>query len=241
MTNLSEKNLGQIVADDYRTAAVFEKYGIDFCCNGNRSLEKACTEKQISKEAVVDSLEAIRGEVSNSLPDFQSWPLDLLTDYIEKKHHRYVEEKTPVLKTYLKKIVAVHGSNHPELVEIEQLFNASAGELTAHMKKEEFILFPFVRKMIQAQQAHQKPEQPYFGTVQNPIQQMMQEHDNEGERFREISHLSNNYTPPADACSTFQVTYAMLKEFENDLHQHIHLENNILFLKAIDLEKMVAT
>src|SRR5690554_4952814 len=236
MKNVSDKTIGEIVADDYRTAAVFEEYGIDFCCNGNRSLESACAELKVKKEEVISKIEEISGAAS-ALPDFRTWPLDLLTDYIEKKHHRYVEEKLPVIKSYLNKIVEVHGSAHPELAKIEELFKASAGELAAHMKKEEFILFPFVRKLIIAQHAKRSPDEPKFGTVANPIQQMMEEHDNEGGRFREISALSDNYTPPADACNTYQVTYAMLKEFEMDLHQHIHLENNILFPKAIDLEK----
>ena len=143
----------------------------------------------------------------------------------------------PVIKQYLNKISSVHGKNHPELLEIEDLFNASAGELAMHMKKEELMLFPFVRKMVNSQSEDIKAHPPHFGTVSNPVQAMMHEHDTEGERFRQISKLSNQYTPPADACNTYKVAFSLLKEFEDDLHLHIHLENNILFPKAVALEK----
>jgi regulator of cell morphogenesis and NO signaling len=167
--------------------------------------------------------------------DFQSWDMDLLADYIEKKHHRYVEKKIPELKAFLNKISQVHGERHPELIEIEALFTASAHELLAHMQKEEMILFPYVRKMATGENHNL----PAFGTVQNPINMMMHEHDNEGERFRKIAGLSDNYTPPQDACTTYRVAFAMLNEFEEDLHKHIHLENNILFPKAIKAEKIL--
>ena len=126
------------------------------------------------------------------------------------------------------------------MFEITEHFNASAGELTAHMKKEELILFPIIRKMIDVNLKGTNMSKPHFGTVENPIEMMMNEHENEGDRFREIDRLSNSYTPPADACNTYQVTFSLLKEFEDDLHQHIHLENNILFPKAIALEKEIA-
>ncbi|MCB0423860.1 MAG: hemerythrin domain-containing protein, partial [Mangrovimonas sp.] len=131
----------------------------------------------------------------------------------------------------------VHGQRHPELFEVNELFIASAGELAAHMKKEELILFPFIKELVKAKLDSHKVSQPSFGTVENPIAMMMNEHDNEGERFRQIAKLTNNYQPPADACNTYRVTYAMLEEFEKDLHLHIHLENNILFPKTINLEK----
>ena len=156
-----------------------------------------------------------------------------MTDYIEKKHHRYVEDKTQEIKPYLDKICSVHGEHHPELFEIRDQFIASAGELAAHMKKEEFILFPFIRKLAKARQENMLIDAPSFGTVQNPIAMMHEEHNIEGDRFRKIEELSNHYTPPNDACNTYRVTLALLHEFEQDLHLHIHLENNILFPKAI--------
>ena len=238
--NIQDKNIiGELVAQDYRTASVFKKYRIDFCCQGNRTIEDACVAKNIETKLVVSDLNDIQQAASANATDYQSWPIDLMADYIEKKHHRYVEDKTQEIKPYLDKICRVHGDRHPELLEINELFNETASELAAHMKKEELVLFPFVRKMAKVKQENIKLDAPHFGTVENPIQMMMHEHTNEGERFRKIEALSNNYTPPEDACNTYRVTFSLLKEFENDLHLHIHLENNILFPKAIELEKQL--
>lgn len=145
--------------------------------------------------------------------------------------------KIEEIKPYLNKVVAVHGEHNPELKEIEILFNQSADELTHHMQKEEMILFPFIRAMVDAKLDQKDLFQPHFGTVGNPIAMMKQEHENEGQRFEKIAELSANYNPPAHACNTYKVTFALLKEFEDNLHQHIHLENNILFPKAIEMEK----
>lgn len=138
---------------------------------------------------------------------------------------------------YLNKLCKVHGENHPELFEITKELKESAEEFGGHMEKEENVLFPFIRKLVQAKQENSKMEKPHFGTVENPVAMMMLDHEAEGERFRKIADLSNNYTPPEDACNTYRVSFALLNEFEQDLHLHIHLENNILFPKAIALEK----
>ncbi|MBL0235671.1 MAG: iron-sulfur cluster repair di-iron protein [Saprospiraceae bacterium] len=229
--------IGELVARDYRTASVFKKYSIDFCCQGNRTIEEACEKKNIDTKKVLEDLVAMMEAKSESTTDYQSWPLDLLADYIEKKHHRYVQEKTLEIQPYLDKICKVHGERHPELLKIKEEFNASACELAAHMKKEELILFPFIRKMTKAKLENTKVDAAHFGTVKNPIQMMMNEHTVEGHRFMKIEELTNNYTPPQDACNTYRVSFALLKEFEQDLHLHIHLENNILFPKAIEIEK----
>ena len=235
----SNQNIGELVAQDYRSASVFKKYGIDFCCQGNRTINDACTEKLLDVEVVLNDLSDI-GNVSNSSGiDFKSWPLDLLADYIEKTHHRYVEDKSPELISYLDKICEVHGENHTELYEIKDLIQQTVGNLSQHMKKEELVLFPYIRKMEKAKRTGELLQKPSFGTIQNPINQMESEHSAEGDRFRSIETLSNNYTPPEDACNTYRVTFAMLKEFQDDLHLHIHLENNILFPKSILLEKQV--
>ncbi|WP_119789808.1 iron-sulfur cluster repair di-iron protein [Flavobacterium anhuiense] len=237
MENLKNKTIGSFVAEDFRTAAVFSKYRIDFCCKGNRTVAEVCEKQNIDADDLLQNvLQVVQSENSESI-DFNSWPLDLLADYIEKTHHRYVEEKMNVLLPFLDKLCKVHGANHPELFKINELFIGCAGELSQHMKKEELILFPFVKRMVKTKESDGVLSQPSFGTVSNPIAMMMHEHDNEGERFREIAELTNNYTPPADACTTYRVTFAMLKEFEADLHKHIHLENNILFPKAVTLEK----
>jgi regulator of cell morphogenesis and NO signaling len=232
-----ENKIGELVAEDYRTAAVFQKHHIDYCCKGQRSIEEACQLKKLDAEKIVEDIRQVMSTRDTDSINFQSWPLDLLADYIEKKHHRYVEETTPALMRYLDKLCQVHGANHPELLEIRHIFGESAQDLAMHMKKEELVLFPYIRKLVSGQRSKREMDVPPFGTVQNPVQMMMQEHDTEGERFRMISELTGNYNPPADACNTYRVAYSLLQEFENDLHRHIHLENNLLFPGAIKLEK----
>ena len=237
MGNMNGMTIGEIVAEDYRAASVFENYKIDFCCNGNNNLVDVCNSKNIDPEKLINEINLILQSNRSQAQDYQSWPLDLLTDYIEKKHHRYVEQRIPEIKQYLDKLCKVHGENHQELFEVKELFNQSAEQLTMHMKKEELILFPVIRKMTLARLKNEKISPAPFGTVENPIQMMMNEHSNEGDRFYKIEELTNEFKVPSDGCNTYMVTLSMLKEFQEDLHIHIHLENNILFPKAIELEK----
>lgn len=229
--------IGEIVASDFRTAAVFSKHGIDFCCKGQRSITEVCEKNNLNPDSLTQELKEVMHNKGGESIDYKSWPLDLLADYVEKKHHRYVEEKTPTLIQFLNKLCKVHGASHPELFEITELFTASAQDLAAHMKKEELILFPFIRKMAEAKLYNRDVATPHFGTVENPVEMMKHEHEVEGDRFRQIASLTDNYTPPEDACNTYKVTFAMLEEFEKDLHTHIHIENNIMFPRAIALEK----
>jgi regulator of cell morphogenesis and NO signaling len=232
-----QSKVGELVAQDYRAATVFQSYGIDFCCKGHRTIAEACQPKNISSAELIHTLEdTMRSPVDQNLPDFKTWPADLLTDYIEKKHHRYTENRIREIKPFLHKVAKVHGDRHPELLEVEKLFNETAGELAMHMKKEELVLFPYIRKLYDAKITGKTIDLPHFGTVKNPISAMLQEHDTEGERFRKIAGLTKDYTPPDDACNTYRVTFALLQEFEQDLHMHIHLENNILFPIAIEME-----
>jgi regulator of cell morphogenesis and NO signaling len=240
MINLLNETVGSLVAQDYKASAVFAKYKIDFCCKGGHTLADACETKQLDVQAVQKELASVMEQGQNDGLQFNTWPLDLLVDYIEKKHHRYVAEKIPLLQAWLEKLCRVHGGRHPELFEIHSTFEASANDLRSHMQKEEMILFPMIRRMVRSKLDGQPQQNPPFFTVKNPIAMMHQEHDTEGERFRLIEQLTNNYTPPADACTTYRVAFATLKEFETDLHTHIHLENNILFPKAIELEKELA-
>jgi regulator of cell morphogenesis and NO signaling len=226
--------VGELVANDYRTATVFKSYDIDYCCNGQRSIEQACHHTGISIDALIDSLKNIPADVLSGVADFNSWPVDLLADYIEKKHHRYVRAKLKEIAPLLNKVAKVHGDKHPELWEVEGLFSESSFDLVDHLKKEEQLLFPFVRRMVEAGNTKIHAS---FGRVENPVSVMMHEHDQEGERFRRIAEITDEYTPPPDACNTYKATLVMLKEFEEDLHQHIHLENNILFPKAIAMQE----
>lgn len=235
MNITEEQTVGNLVAADYRTASVFKSLNIDFCCKGNKTIKEVCERKGINLDVLIEKLMLATIKEENNI-NYQMWPIDLLADYIEKIHHRYVDDKVVEIVPYLEKVCQVHGQHHPELLEIKQLFLASAADLAMHMKKEELIIFPYIRKMVLAIYSNNIIDAPHFGTVKNPINMMMADHTAEGERFAKIEQLTNNYTPPAEACNTYKVTYALLKEFEDDLHMHIHLENNILFPKAIELE-----
>lgn len=235
--HISGQTIGEIVAEDFRTAAVFKKHNIDFCCKGHRSVTEVCEKNQINIDDLQNELEMAVSGHHQAAEDFNSWDLDVLANYIEQTHHRYVEEKSVVLLQFLDKLRKVHGRNHPELFEIFNEFKAAAESLAAHMKKEELILFPYIRKMVKAKKFGESLPVSHFGNVENPIAMMEHEHDTEGERFRKIARLSSNYTTPADGCTTYRVAFAMLQEFEEDLHEHIHLENNILFPKAITMQK----
>jgi regulator of cell morphogenesis and NO signaling len=237
MEILIDRTIGEIVAEDFRTAAVFSKNRMDFCCGGHKTVKEVCESKKVDTELLTLELNEVLNSKNEGTIDFQQWPLDLLVSYIVKTHHRYVEEKVPILLQFLHKLCNVHGERHPELFEINQLFNGCAQELGHHMEKEEQILFPFIEKMEAAKSKGIELERPPFGSVNNPINMMMHEHEAEGKRLERIAELTDGYTPPQDACNTYKVTYAMLQEFEQDLHKHIHLENNILFPKAIALEK----
>lgn len=233
-----EKTIGDWVVDDYRTAAIFKSFGIDFCCKGGRTIQEACESKNIETRKVEEALaETVMEKSGQKDIDFKSWPMDLIADYVEKTHHKYVLKAIKELTPYLKKVCKVHGDTNPELHDVAQLFFDSATELTSHMEKEEGVLFPHVRKLQKQVDEGGTMEAPEFGTVRNPIKMMMAEHEAEGDRFEEIAKITNNYTPPEHACNTYRVTYALLQEFEDDLHRHIHLENNILFPKAVEVEE----
>jgi len=235
-----ERTIGSIVAEDYRAAAVLTKHGIDFCCKGGQSVQQVCERKNIDAAALANEIAEVLGRDARTGEDVRTWPLDRLADHVETVHHRYVEERGPVLKQYLDKLCKVHGDKHPELFAINEEFNTCVGAMAMHMKKEELILFPFVRNLAKSERSGEPFKAPRFGTVESPVKAMMDDHNDEGERFERIKALSNNYTPPADGCTTYATAFSMLREFEADLHLHIHLENNIMFPRAIELEKRLA-
>ena len=230
------KTVGEMVTHDHRAAAVFEKYFIDFCCNGGKSLDVVCGERGVDAGTVLQELQDLNkgGDLKSFRPD--EWGLDVLSDFIVNTHHRYVRLTLPVILAHVDKVLSVHGKNHPELAGIGDRFHAVGEELTHHMQKEELVLFPYIKAMVAAEDARTRVNVPPFGTIANPIRMMKAEHQSAGDAFSFIRRTSSNFAIPADACTTFQVTYKELEEFERDLHQHIHLENNILFPKAITLE-----
>ncbi len=230
--------IGEIVAQNFRNAEIFEKYGIDFCCGGKISLEDACRKKGINVLQIKKELDSVKSQSTLASYDFNLWELDFLCDYIVNTHHKYVVQSMPVIFEYTQKVAKVHGENHPEAIEIAEIFLKVMDEINHHMMKEENILFPYIKQMVQAKKNGLQISSP-FGTVQNPIRMMEHEHDVVGGFCKKINELSGNHTPPADACTTFRLSYLKLKEFETDLHQHIHLENNILFPKAVAMESAV--
>lgn len=234
------KTVADMVTENIKTAHVFKKYGIDFCCGGGISVEKACEKANVDYDLLANELLNVDNNISRAT-NYNSWELDFLTDHIINVHHSYVEENIPLLLQYSDRVAKVHGQYYTELLEINKLFKEVAGELSAHLKKEELILFPFIKKLVKAKKENTEVPQANFGMVDNPIKMMEVEHEDAGEVLRKISVLSNNYTPPESACNTYRAFYAKLEEFEQDLHQHIHLENNILFPKSIQLEKQMKT
>jgi len=230
------RTVAEIVADNYKAADVFKKYGIDFCCGGQVSVSEICNKKDIN----LSDLERDLADINlTALPsnDFNHWKVDFLIDYIINVHHIYVSENIPLIKEWADKVAKVHGQHYKEIVEINTLFNTVAEELMLHMRKEEIILFPFIKELEKAQNEKQTLQNFPFRTIQEPIRMMEMEHESAGNTFKKIATLSNNYTPPPEACNTYIVLYAKLQEFEEDLHKHIHLENNILFPKAMKMSE----
>lgn len=238
METLKQKTVADLVTENIKTAHIFKKHGIDFCCGGGVSIERACEKKGLDVASLEEELTRALTEHDRTY-NYKSWQADFLTDHIINVHHTYVEENSPLLLQYAERVMKVHGHHYTELVKINELVKSIVGELAIHMKKEELILFPFIKKMVQAHKEGHTLPRPAFGTVDNPIAMMEDEHEHAGELFRQIEHLSNKYTPPESACNTYKAFYAKLEEFENDLHLHVHLENNILFPKAKQLEKDV--
>jgi len=238
MNHLDIRTVADAVTENIKTAHIFKKHGIDFCCGGAISIQKACEKNKVDFKLLTQELRAVENTTSY-LNDYNSWELDFLIDFIVNTHHKYVEENIILLKQYGAKVAKVHGHHYTELLEIESLIYEVSDALTVHMKKEELILFPFVKKLVQAHRDNIAIVLPQFGTVDNPIKMMEEEHDDAGAVFRRISTLTNTYQTPTGACNTFKALYAKLREFENDLHQHVHIENNILFPKAKQLESTV--
>lgn len=235
----NKKTVADFVTENIKTAHVFKKHGIDFCCGGGITIEKACAKNKVDQEVLEKQLAQV-DVIDDVIEDYNKWSLDFLMIYIENVHHAYIRENLPLISQYVTKVAKVHGHYYPEVVEVDQLFHGMANELLVHLQKEEQILFPFIRKLVTAKKEKETQiVSPSFGTVSNPIKMMEHEHEDVGDVFKKISKLTNKYKLPEGACNTFKALYSKLEEFEQDIHKHIHLENNILHPKAIALEKEV--
>lgn len=226
--------VGSIVKQDIRAAKIFNNHNLEFCCDGAKPLELICKESNVSLDDVIRELRELEEGGDVGSPDFDSMELDDLTLYIENEHHKYTADSVSFIKLGLERLVRVHSITHPEVVGVKRIFDDMAGHLTVHMKKEELMLFPFVRKL--ARFGGEAMKRSVFETVAEPIRAMRSDHDHEGEKLRELERLTDNFKIPKDGCETFSATYSAIKELKMDLHVHIHLENNILFPKAIALE-----
>jgi regulator of cell morphogenesis and NO signaling len=232
-----EKTVGQMVAENPEAARIFEQAGIDYCCGGQRGLEEACSKAKMSFGEVAALLEQAAANRSAADRDWLRAGQAELVEHIVSTHHGYVRQELPRLTALIAKVQGVHGKNHPELAQIARTFADISNEMTMHMMKEENILFPYIVDMEKAAQGKGPQPVPMFGTVQNPVRMMMNEHDSAGANLKAIRELSGDYTPPADGCTSYRVLYEALAAFEADLHTHIHLENNILFPRAIEMEQ----
>jgi len=233
--SFEEMRIGDIVATDFRAAAIFEQYGIDFCCGGGRPVGEACRVAAVAPSEVQAAIEAL-GPWAGGETDVSQWPLDRLIDHIVSVHHGYVRASMPTIRQYLAKLVGVHGVRHPELVRVLSFFDTIIRDLSQHLLKEERVLFPYVRELELQAAAGGRICSP-FGTVENPIRMMEREHRDAADELGAIRELTHGYAAPDDGCTTYRVCMAELRRFERDLHQHVHLENNVLFPKAIALER----
>jgi len=231
--SLDHSTVGEIVATNYRAAAVFEQFGIDFCCGGRRSVEEACLAAAADPALVARALRAIPPADEHDDTDVTNWPLDRLVDHIVETHHAYVKSALPLITGYLTKLQAVHGVRHPELARVATLFDELGRDLLQHMLKEERVLFPYLRELVSSRG---RPRSSPFGSVENPIRMMEREHREAGEALRLLREITHGYVPPADGCATYGACFAELARFERDLHRHVHLENNVLFPSAVELE-----
>jgi len=213
------------------------KLGIDFCCHGRKTLDEACRDAGLQVEEVNKALAEAERLPEDRLHRFQEWELDFLCDYIVNVHHKYVSEAAPVLRELSEKVAQRHGASHPELLRIAQHVAALASEMLSHQIKEERILFPFIKEMVKCARENKPFQHPPFGTIENPVNMMMMDHDETAKLMKAIHDASGGYQVPEDGCESYRLLYQKLDEFENDLYQHIHLENNILFPKAIEMEK----
>jgi regulator of cell morphogenesis and NO signaling len=237
MTLTTTKNVRDYAIESPQTIPVFEKLGIDFCCGGNRPLDEVCAAANLNLDEVLRALETATAEpIRPSDRELRSGSLAELISHIVGTHHAYVRAQIPEIERLLEKVHSKHGANHAELTPIRDVFHGLGQELMLHLMKEENILFPYIERMEESVVQREPILPPPFGTVANPVRMMEHEHDDAGAALRSLRKTSGDYTPPADACTSFRALYTALANFEKDLHQHIHLENNVLFPRAQEME-----
>ncbi len=226
--NMNAISIGEIVALDHRAASVFREAGIDFCCGGKKSIDQACTEKNIDPLEIRNKLKDLETFPNTSTHNFNEWDLVFLSDYIVNAHHKYVRKALPEILFYTQKIADVHGHNHSELNEVADLFSQISRELLQHMENEEKVLFPAIKEFQNSGSAEAKE------IIADEISRLSGEHEFAGGAMDKINEITGGYAVPQDGCNSYRLAFKLLNEFEDDLHIHVHLENNILFPKALN-------
>jgi regulator of cell morphogenesis and NO signaling len=237
LISIKEETIGEIVTKDFRKAQVFKNFNIDFCCGGKKTITEVCESKGIDITVLKRALEEVADKVDTTRNNYQKWDIGFLTDYIINTHHQYVKDNTQFIMELANKVAKVHGEQHPELIKVSQIFTQVAMELISHLNKEEKMLFPFIKELATVQRNRGSLPTSSFGKVANPIRMMEAEHEEAGEALQTIREVTDNFTLPSDACNSYVILYKKLNEYENDLHEHVHLENNILFPKSILTEQ----
>ena len=230
-----ENTVGEIVANNYNTAGVFRKFNLDFCCGGGISLKKACSDNEVDLNEILAELEKLQIHPSTGSENYLAWEAEYLINHIIDTHHRYVRIKTDEISAYAQKVAAVHGERHPENIQILYKFNDLTQEMMVHLQAEEETVFPLITSVSQKRKRGEEITLQEINKLKNQLELMVADHDGAGQLMNEIRDLSNQYNAPQDACATYQILYKNLEGFEQDLHKHVHLENNILFRKAEEL------
>jgi regulator of cell morphogenesis and NO signaling len=238
----TQETVGQIAVNIPGAPRVFEQFGIDYCCGGQKTLAEACQQRSVPLDRVLDSLaEADEWQkLTGTARDWTQKSLATLQQFIVDTHHEFTRQELARLEKLFAKVCAAHGSRHPELLRLQELFLQLKQELLPHMLKEEQVLFPYVARLEEAAQAGRPAPPAFFGTVNHPVRMMMNEHDVAGDLLKALRQTAADYVVPADACPSFRALYQALPELEADLHQHIHLENNLHFPRAVELEARIA-
>ncbi|MCZ2112993.1 MAG: DUF542 domain-containing protein [Anaerolineae bacterium] len=234
--SVAEKNVGDVVAADYRAAAVFDKYGIDFYGRGQTSVKQACLDKGVAVASLLQDLEQVE-QAPGSAERHDQWALDVLSDYIVKEFHIYTKDMFPRITEQIEAVASAHGDAHPETRTIAALWPGLKGEMAMHMQREELLLFPYIKRLMKSEAEGITPKKPPFGTAKDLIDKMEAEHDSSGNVLLEMERVSRGYEPPEDASPAYRALYADLKEFEAATKKHFHMENNVLFPKSIELER----
>lgn len=234
---LQEITVGEIVRDNYHAASVFRNFGIDFCCGGGITLADACEKKGVDIDELTEQIKSAPWVNRSSGDNYNEWAPDFLVDYIMNTHHKFVRHKIDEVAGYAAKVAKVHGERHPENVEILKKFISLSNKLIEHLNEEESRVFPLIKKVYEKSQIGEQPGNSDIVELKAELSQMVNEHEDAGALMAEIRELSNQFTPPLDACATYRILYQNLAGFEEDLHKHVHLENNILFEK---MEQLIA-